>query len=151
MNIIKKITNGTIPKHIAIIMDGNGRWALERGENRFYGHKQGVKTVFKIVEAAMKIDVKYLTLFAFSRENWGRPKHEIKKILQLLSSTIKENEKHFLRNKIKLKTIGNINDLPTLSQKLINQVVNKTKNNNKITIYLALSYSSKNEIIETIT
>ena len=150
MNIIKKITNGTIPKHIAIIMDGNGRWALERGENRFYGHKQGVKTVFKIVEAAMMIDVKYLTLFAFSRENWGRPKHEIKKILQLLSSTIKENEKHFLRNKIKLKTIGNINDLPTLSQKLINQVVNKTKNNNKITIYLALSYSSKNEIIEAV-
>ena len=70
MNILNKITNGTIPKHIAIIMDGNGRWAVERGKNRFHGHKQGVKTVFKIVEAAMKINVKYLTLFAFSRENW---------------------------------------------------------------------------------
>ena len=127
MNILNKITNGTIPKHIAIIMDGNGRWAVERGKNRFHGHKQGVKTVFKIVEAAMKINVKYLTLFAFSRENWGRPKHEIKKILKLLSSTIKENERHFLRKRIKIKTIGNVSDLPNLSQKAINQVVKKLK------------------------
>ena len=95
-----------IPQHIAIIMDGNGRWAKERGKPRSFGHLEGVKVVKKIVNAVFKLNIQYLTLFAFSKENWKRPAKEVKMLMQLFVSTMKKNQNHFLKNKIKINIIG---------------------------------------------
>ena len=142
-----KLDNNNIPKHIAIIMDGNGRWAKERGKNRFFGHTQGVKTVKKIVECSLKINVKYLTLFAFSQENWQRPKKEINMLMDLFVSTMKINQNHFLKNDIKINVIGNLTDLPKKCQNAINKMLEATKNNSGLTLTLALSYSARSEIL----
>ena len=147
---IEKLNTENIPQHIAIIMDGNGRWAKEKGKNRFFGHLQGVKVVKKIVKSAMKINIKYLTLFAFSKENWQRPKKEVKMLMGLFISTIKENRKNFLKNKIKINIIGTISDLPKNCQTAIKEMIDITKNNKGIVLTLALSYSSKSEILGAI-
>tara|TARA_A100001011_G_scaffold353495_1_gene395085 strand:+ start:767 stop:1513 length:747 start_codon:yes stop_codon:yes gene_type:complete len=147
---IEKLNTENIPQHIAIIMDGNGRWAKEKGKNRFFGHLQGVKVVKKIVKSAMKINIKYLTLFAFSKENWQRPKKEVKMLMGLFISTIKENQKNFLKNKIKINIIGTTSDLPKNCQTAIKEMIDVTKDNKGIVLTLALSYSSKSEILGAI-
>ena len=148
--MLKDINLNTLPKHIAIIMDGNGRWAQEKGKNRFFGHVEGVKTVKKIVESALSINIPYLTLFAFSQENWQRPKKEINMLMDLFMSTILENESHFLKKDVKINVIGNIADLPKKCQKAINKMLDATKNNKKITLTLALSYSARSEILSAV-
>ena len=148
--MLKDINLNKLPKHIAIIMDGNGRWAKAKGKNRFFGHIEGVKTVKKIVECALSINIQYLTLFAFSQENWQRPKKEINMLMDLFMSTMLENEHHFLKNDVKINVIGNILDLPKKCQKAINKMLNVTKNNKKLTLTLALSYSARSEILNAV-
>ena len=150
MNKYKELNPKKIPKHIAIIMDGNGRWAKERGKNRFFGHIRGVKVAQKIVESAIKINLQYLTLFAFSKENWERPKKEVNMLMDLFVSTIKKNQNHFLKNKIKINVIGTISDLPKKCQTALKEMVDITKDNKGLTLTLALSYSSRLEILEAI-
>ncbi len=148
--MLKDINLNKLPKHIAIIMDGNGRWAKAKGKNRFFGHIEGVKTVKKIVECALSINIQYLTLFAFSQENWQRPKKEINMLMDLFMSTMIENEHHFLKNDVKINVIGNTLDLPKKCQKAINKMLNVTKNNKKLTLTLALSYSARSEILNAV-
>ena len=150
MSVYNKIIKDKIPQHIAIIMDGNGRWAREKGKNRFSGHIQGVKSVNTVVKTAIKLKIKYLTLFTFSKENWARPKKEVTMLMDLFISTIENNTNHFLKNEIKILTIGNIEDLPKTCQKLLQDIIEKTKKNAKMTLVLALSYSGRSEIIHAI-
>jgi len=135
-----------IPKHVAIIMDGNGRWAEKRGENRIKGHIKGVKSVKIVVEEAVKSKIKFLTLFAFSTENWKRPKTEINTLMKLLVSSLKDEFEELNKNNIKLNTIGNINNLPDNVQKELNYVQNKTSENKGLVLTLAVSYGAKEEI-----
>tara|TARA_Y100000741_G_scaffold344828_1_gene309757 strand:- start:95 stop:814 length:720 start_codon:yes stop_codon:yes gene_type:complete len=134
------------PKHIAIIMDGNGRWAEKRGEKRIKGHIKGVKSVKIIVEEAVKLKIKFLTLFAFSTENWKRPKTEIDTLMKLLVSSLKEEFEELNKNNIKLNTIGNINTLPDKVRKELSYVQNKTSENKGLVLTLAVSYGAKEEI-----
>ncbi|MBL31780.1 MAG: hypothetical protein CMP62_03540 [Flavobacteriales bacterium] len=150
MDNFQNLNNNNIPSHIAIIMDGNGRWAVERGKKRFFGHLEGVRVIKKIVESSIKIKIKYLTLFAFSKENWKRPKKEVNLLMKLIISTIKKNQNHFLKNKIKINIIGSVSDLPKDSQEAIDQMVEVTKNNKVLTLTLALSYSARDEIVDAI-
>ncbi len=136
-------------KHVAIIMDGNGRWGLRKNKSRNYGHKAGLIAVEKIIKETVKNNIKYLTLFAFSTENWSRPKKEINYLFKLLEVFIKKRILEFNKNNIKLKIIG----IKKFSKKLNNLLVkaeNKTKNNYKLQINLALNYGSKNEIVHAI-
>jgi len=137
------------PKHVAIIMDGNGRWGLKKKKSRNFGHKAGLKTVEKIIKETIKNKIKYLTLFAFSTENWKRPKTEINYLFNLLENFIKKRIITFNKNNIKLKIIGIKKFSPKLNTLLI-ESEKKTKNNNKLQINLALNYGSKNEIIYAI-
>ena len=150
MSIYNQIIKNTIPKHIAIIMDGNGRWALEKGKNRFAGHVQGVKSVNRIVKEAIKLKIKYLTLFTFSKDNWARPNKEVTMLMDLFISTIKNNKRHFLKNEIKIQTIGNTEDLPKKCQNILKEIVENTKDNTGINLTLALSYSGRGEITHAI-
>lgn len=135
-----------LPQHIAIIMDGNGRWAKHRGKRRIFGHEQGVKAVQKIVEEAARLKVPYLTLFAFSTENWNRPKEEIGTLMKLLVRSLREELEKMLKNNIRLTTIGATDRLPTQVQKELELVVEKTKNNSNMVLTLALSYGGREEI-----
>ena len=146
----KKINTNKIPQHVAIIMDGNGRWAKNKGKFRVFGHHSGVKAVRDTVEGAAEIGLKYLTLYAFSTENWSRPKKEIDALMSLLVSTINKETKTLLDNNIKLETIGNIKDLPKKCQSELREAIEKTKDGNRTTLILALSYSSKWEIINAV-
>ena len=150
MSIYNQIIKDKTPKHIAIIMDGNGRWALEKGKNRFTGHIQGVKSVKKVVKAAIKLKIKYLTLFTFSKDNWARPNKEVTMLMDLLVSTIKNNNRNFLKNEIKIQTIGNTEELPKKCQSIVKEMIEKTKDNTGITLTLALSYSGRGEITNAI-
>ena len=141
-----KIDQNKIPKHVAIIMDGNGRWAKQKGELRIFGHTNGVDSVREALTAAVEIGVRYLTLYAFSTENWNRPKEEIAALMDLLVQSI-YNETDELNNKsVKLATIGDVEILPKSCQTALIEAKEKTKNNKKITLILALSYSSRREI-----
>ena len=144
------IDKSSLPKHIAIIMDGNGRWAKNKGLLRNLGHQNGAKTVKKIVEACAEINVRYLTLYAFSTENWNRPKLEVELLMKLLISSLKKELDTLQKNNIKLTTIGNINLLPKKVYKELTDVIDKTKNNNHLTLTLALSYGSREELTKTI-
>ncbi len=146
MNTYKNLDFENIPKHIAIIMDGNGRWAKEKGKKRFVGHIEGVKVVKNIVQTSIKLNIKYLTLFAFSKENWERPKKEVGMLMDLFISTIKDNQNHFLKNSIKINVIGCIEDLPEKCQTTILKMIDATRHNTGLTLTLALSYSSRFEI-----
>ncbi len=144
------MSNNTIPSHIAIIMDGNGRWAKERGLNRTSGHEEGAKTVRKITSYCAKIGVKYLTLYAFSTENWERPKLEVEFLMKLLEKYLKSELEVYLKNNIKFKAIG---DLSRFSKSLQNSIKNTeiaTSSCTGLTQVLALNYGSKNEIIRAI-
>ena len=138
-----------LPNHLAIIMDGNGRWANEKGEKRIFGHRNGVKAVQKVVEEAAELKIKHLTLFAFSTENWKRPREEIGVLMKLLVSSLKSEFEKLLKNRIKLNVIGNIHQLPKIVQNELNYVINKTKNNSKMTLTLALSYGGREELVST--
>jgi len=142
--------SGDIPNHIAIIMDGNGRWAKKRGLPRAAGHKKGVDTVKEITENCAEIGVKYLTLYTFSTENWNRPKDEVSTLMRLLLKSLKERVSELNENNIRLSTIGNISALPNAVQNELKEAIEKTKNNDKMTLNLALSYSGRWELIEAI-
>jgi len=146
MNLLEKIDKNRLPKHIAIIMDGNGRWAKQRGKLRVFGHQNGKKAVQKVVENCAKLQIPNLTLYAFSTENWKRPKAEVEALMQLLIGAIKSELTKLTENNIRLKTIGNIDLLPDLIKKQINQAVEKTKNNTGLTLTVALSYGAREEL-----
>ena len=131
-------------------MDGNGRWAKQRGLARIYGHRNGTKAVRQTVEAAAEIGLKALTLYAFSTENWNRPKTEIDALMNLLISSLKKELSTFQKNDIKLQTIGQTKNLPSNAQKELQEVINKTKNNSSMVLNLALSYGSREEIVNAI-
>ena len=136
--------------HVAIIMDGNGRWALKKGKSRNYGHQQGLRTIEKIVNYSIKKKISYLTLFTFSSENWKRPKNEINFLFKLLENYFKKNLLKVIRNGIKVKIIGNKYELASNLRKIIKLAENKTKKNKKISVQLALNYGSKHEIINSL-
>ena len=136
-----------IPKHVAIIMDGNGRWAKNRGEDRVFGHINGVNAIRNVLEAAIELDVKFLTLYAFSTENWDRPKEEVDALMDLLVKTLLEEVEELNKNGVRLNVIGNIDQLPKNAQDLLSKSLFLTKQNSKITLTLALSYSARWEII----
>ncbi len=140
------IKSDNIPSHIAIIMDGNGRWAKERGEPRFRGHQEGVVSVKAIVEAASEVNVEFLTFYAFSTENWSRPKEEVDALMSLLVKTIKSEVLGLNDNNIRLLAIGNINDLPHDVQEELNEAIQETSKNTGLSLVIALSYSSRWEI-----
>lgn len=142
--------SGEIPKHIAIIMDGNGRWAKKRGLPRVAGHKRGVDTVKDIVEACAEIGVKYLTLYTFSTENWKRPKDEVSTLMRLLLNSLRDRVDELCKNDIKLTTIGDTDALPYEVQKQLKADIERTKNNKKMVLNLALSYSGRWEILEAV-
>ena len=146
----KTITQENLPKHIAITMDGNGRWAKEKGKNRIFGHNQGIEAVRDTVEGAVEYGIKFLTLFAFSTENWNRPKHEVNALMKLLISSIHNETKTLLKNNIKLQTIGDTKQLPQQCQNELEECIKLTKENSSMTLTLALSYSGKWEIINAI-
>lgn len=146
MDNSKALDKNNIPKHIAVIMDGNGRWAKQHGEDRIFGHQNGVKAVRSTVEACVEFGVKYLTLYAFSTENWDRPKEEIDALMSLLVKAIKNEVPELNKNGIRLNAIGNIADLPDECQKELQEAIDMTKGNDVLQLNLALSYSSRWEI-----
>jgi len=144
------IDKENLPKHIAITMDGNGRWAKEKGKMRVFGHNHGVKAVKDTVEGAVEYGIKFLTLFAFSTENWNRPRQEVNALMTLLISTINKETKTLMENNVKLTSIGDISKLPEKCQKELSEAIEITKNNKRMTLTLALSYSGKWEIINAV-
>ena len=139
-----------VPAHIAIIMDGNGRWAKQQGENRIYGHYEGVNSVRDVVEAAGEVGVKYITLYAFSTENWNRPKEEVDALMELLVSTISAETPVLNKKNVRLQAIGNLNSLPAACLQELNESIDLTSKNTGLTLVLALSYSSKWELINAV-
>ena len=139
----------SVANHVAIIMDGNGRWALQKGKSRNYGHQCGLKAIEKIVDYSIKKKISYLTLFTFSSENWKRPKKEVNFLFKLLENYFKKNLLKVIRNGIKVKIIGNKSKLASNLRKIIKLAENKTRKNKKISVQLALNYGSKQEIINS--
>jgi undecaprenyl diphosphate synthase len=150
MSLLDSINKETLPKHLAIIMDGNGRWAKQHGLLRVMGHENGTKSVRQVVEASTKIGIENLTLYAFSTENWNRPKLEVDTLMNLLIKSLKKELPTLLENNIKLNTIGNFEKLPKNAQSELLEVLNKTKQNNRMTLTLALSYGSREELISAV-
>ena len=148
MDALQSIDKSRLPKHIAIIMDGNGRWAKERGQDRIYGHHEGVKSVRDIVNACGEIGIDYLTLYAFSTENWNRPKAEVDALMELLVNTLRKEIDELHKNNVKMLVIGDLESMPTICQKELNEAKEITVNNTGVNLILALSYSSRWEIIE---
>lgn len=148
MNMKEQLKKGNVPKHVAIIMDGNGRWAQEQGEERVFGHISGVHSVRESLKAAAAIGVKCLTLYTFSTENWNRPKEEVDALMDLLVRTIAGEVDSLNENGVKLQTIGDTDSLPEGCLKELNSAISATSTNNNITLVLALSYSSRIEIIK---
>ena len=136
-----------MPNHIAIIMDGNGRWAKSKGLPRVLGHREGVKTVREITEASAELGVKYLTLFAFSTENWSRPEYEVNALMSLLVNTIDNELKNLMKNNIKLEAIGDISALPSKSYDSLRKGIDYTKDNDRMSLILALNYSGRWDIM----
>tara|TARA_B000000609_G_scaffold154399_1_gene143998 strand:- start:2925 stop:3677 length:753 start_codon:yes stop_codon:yes gene_type:complete len=141
---------GDVPKHIAIIMDGNGRWAKMNSLPRAAGHKEGINSVREIVRVCGEIDVSFLTLYTFSSENWNRPETEVSAIMKLLFSTIRKEIDNLDKNNVRLTTIGNLNDLPKETRKNIKNGISQTQDNTGLNLILALSYGSRQELIRAI-
>ncbi len=135
-----------IPRHLAIIMDGNGRWARQRSQPRVFGHRQGVETVRRVVEECSRLEVAYLTLYAFSYENWGRPDEEISALMELLAAYLGKELETMLSNRIRFNVIGDIARLPAAVQSMLTDTVERTEHNSGMTLTLALSYGSRDEI-----
>ncbi len=140
----------TLPNHLAIIMDGNGRWAKQQGLLRALGHENGTKSVRVVVEACAELNISFLTLYAFSTENWNRPKREVELLMKLLVSSLKKEIKTLQDNEIKLTAIGNLDTLPKKVYKELLEVIDKTKDNTNMTLTLALSYGSREELVKTV-
>jgi undecaprenyl diphosphate synthase len=147
---ITKINTKQLPKHIAIIMDGNGRWAKQKGMLRAFGHENGTKSVRNTVEACAELGIENLTLYAFSTENWNRPKLEVDTLMKLLVSSLKKEIKTLIDNNIKLTAIGNLKSLPKKVYRELQEVIETTKDNKRMTLTLALSYGSREELLNTV-
>lgn len=150
MDLQNKIDTTNLPKHLAIIMDGNGRWAKQKGLLRALGHENGSKSVKKVIRACAKTGIEFLTLYAFSTENWNRPKLEVEALMRILIQSLKKEIKTLEENNIRLNTIGNLEKLPVSAQKEISSVIDKTKHNTGMTLTLALSYGSREEIVSAV-
>ncbi|MFV8371032.1 isoprenyl transferase [Flavobacterium sp. LB2P6] len=150
MNLLETINKNNLPKHVAIIMDGNGRWAKQQGFLRALGHESGTKSVKVIIEASAKLGIEFLTLYAFSTENWNRPKLEVETLMKVLINSLKKELVTLQKNNIKLNAIGNLEKLPKSAQKELLDVIDKTKDNTQMTLTLALSYGSREEIVTAV-
>jgi undecaprenyl diphosphate synthase len=148
MSLKDQIDKTNIPKHIAVIMDGNGRWAKKKGAMRIFGHQSAVKSVREIVEGCGELGVKHLTLYAFSTENWNRPKEEIQGLMQLLVDTLMSEVSSLHKNNVRLATIGNFRDLPEKCQRQLTESIQLTAGNTGLEVILALSYSGRWDIIQ---
>jgi undecaprenyl diphosphate synthase len=148
MSLFDQIDLNRVPQHVAIIMDGNGRWAKSQGKERIFGHFNGVEAVRESLKAATKAGVKYLTLYAFSTENWNRPKEEVEALMNLLVQTIMNEIEELDKNGVRMSTIGDLNNLPEFCQTELKKGMERTANNTSINLVLALSYSSRWEIAE---
>lgn len=146
----EQIDFNNLPRHVAVIMDGNGRWAKKKGAMRIFGHRNAVQAVRDVTEGCGELGVKYLTLYAFSTENWNRPKEEIDGLMELLVSTLKQEIDHLMENQVKLKIIGDMANLPENCQQNLTWAIDQTKNNSGLTLILALSYSGRWEIIKAV-
>jgi len=150
MDLLNSIDTTNLPKHLAIIMDGNGRWAKQQGFLRAFGHENGTKSVKSTIETCAKIGIEFLTLYAFSTENWNRPKLEVDTLMKLLINSLKKELITLQQNNIRLNAIGNLEKLPKSAQKELLDVIEKTKNNTRLTLTLALSYGSREELVSAI-
>ncbi len=150
MELLERIDKDRLPKHVAIIMDGNGRWAKQQGMLRAFGHENGSRSVRITVEECARLGIENLTLYAFSTENWKRPKLEVDTLMKLLIKSLKSEQKRLHENNIKLNCIGNLDMLPASARKGIFEVIEKTKNNTRMTFTLALSYGSREEIVAAV-
>ncbi|WP_343705490.1 isoprenyl transferase [Flavobacterium sp.] len=150
MNLIESIDHTNLPKHLAIIMDGNGRWAKQQGYLRAFGHENGTKSVKEIIKTSAKLGIEYLTLYAFSTENWNRPKLEVQALMKILINSLKKELVTLQENNIRLNAIGNLDKLPKTAQKELLDVMDKTKNNTRLTLTLALSYGSREELVNAV-
>jgi len=150
MSLEITINKDNLPKHLAIIMDGNGRWAKQKGLLRAFGHENGTKSVRTVVEASAKLGIDNLTLFAFSTENWNRPKLEVDLLMELLINSLKNELKTLQNNNIRLNSIGNLDLLPKSAQKKLQEVIEATKGNSRMVLTLALSYGSREELINAV-
>ena len=150
MDLLEQINKERLPKHVAIIMDGNGRWAKKQGFLRAFGHESGTKSVKEIIKASVEIGIENLTLYAFSTENWNRPKLEVDTLMKVLINALKKEVNTLQRHNIKLNAIGNLEMLPKTAQNQLLEVINLTKNNNTMTLTLALSYGSREELTNAV-
>ena len=150
MDILNRIKSKTLPRHVAIIMDGNGRWAKQKGMLRSFGHENGTKAVKEVVEASAELGIKHLTLYAFSTENWKRPRLEVETLMKLLVSSLRKEIKSLQDNNIKLTAIGNLKALPNKVYHELHEVMNATKSNHHMTLTLALSYGSREELLNCV-
>ncbi len=150
MNLVDIINKDNLPKHLAIIMDGNGRWAKQKGLIRALGHENGTKSVRTVVETSAKLGIENLTLYAFSTENWNRPKLEVELLMNLLINSLRNELKTLQDNNIRLNSIGNIDLLPKSAQKKLQEVIEQTKGNSRMVLTLALSYGSREELINVV-
>lgn len=149
-NAIEQLKRGPLPEHVAIIMDGNGRWAKKRHRPRVDGHREGINSVREIVRAAGELDLRYLTLYTFSTENWRRPKSEVAALMSLLITTIRAEVEELQRNNVRLTTIGRMEDLPYLARQGLEHAKRVLSKNTGLTLNLALSYSSRQEITDAV-
>ncbi len=146
----EKLNSQNLPKHISIIMDGNGRWAKQRGFLRAFGHEEGTKSVRDVVEGSAELGVENLTLYAFSTENWNRPKREVDTLMRLLVNSLKKEIKTLRENDIRLRAIGNLDSLPKRARKELEEVMSQTSENKRMTLTLALSYGSREELMHMV-
>jgi len=147
MNYKDQIDLNRLPSHVAVIMDGNGRWAKERGKLRVFGHTNGVESVRQVSEACAELGIRYLTLYAFSTENWNRPQFEVQALMELLLKTIRSEISTLNKNNIRLRAIGNLDTLPDYTRKELAHAIQATAGNNRLDLILALSYGSKDEML----
>ncbi len=150
MNLLDTIDKERLPHHLAIIMDGNGRWAKKQGFLRAFGHERGSESVKEIIRTCIELGIKNLTLYAFSTENWNRPKLEVDTLMKILVKSLRKELATLEEKKIRLNTIGNFEKLPTSAQKELSSVIERTKDNDKMTLTLALSYGSREEIVNAV-
>jgi len=150
MNLKAQIDITKLPNHLAIIMDGNGRWAKQKGMLRIFGHENGTKSVREVVESSAELGIKFLTLYAFSTENWKRPKMEVQTLMNLLVTSLKKEIRTLQDNDIKLSAIGCLEDLPEKAREELLEVIEKTRDNTRMTLTLALSYGSREELVNVI-
>ncbi len=148
--LLEKIDKNNLPRHIAIIMDGNGRWAKEQGQDRLFGHFHGVESVRNIVEGCAELGIQYLTLYAFSTENWDRPEYEVVGLMELLVSTIRDEAETLRKNNIKLHVIGDMSMLPDYAKKELNEALQLTASNTGLNLVMALSYSGRWELLNAV-